>query len=117
MMPEHTSDPASQLLFLRVKAETWANLQDGVALSDSLHNHMDSLEATGLGAESRMLWDEVAWTGWDATLCAVETVCTSCGRLDAASISAATARMVGDSIGCDDTVDLGEYGCAVGMTG
>lgn len=115
--PTDTSDPASQLPLLCVKAGAWANSQVRAALSDGLRGHMDSLETPDLKAELRMLRDETARTGWDATLRAAETAYASCGRLDAASISVAAARAVGGSIGYDDPVDLGEYDRAVGMAG
>ncbi|WP_314653601.1 IS21 family transposase [Slackia exigua] len=115
--PTDTTDPASQLPLLCVKAGAWANSQVRAALSDGLRCHMDSLEMPDLKAELRMPRDATARTGWDATLRAAEAAYASCGRLDAASISVAAARAVGGSIGYDDPVDLGEYDRAVGMAG
>ena len=113
--PTDTSDPASQLAVLSTRPGAWANSQVRAALSDGLRGHMDGLGIADLRAELRMMRDESAKTGWQATRQAAEMAFAATGRLDEASVSVGAARVAsGDArIVYDEPADLHEYDLAM----
>ena len=113
--PTDTCDPASQLAVLAAKAGGWVNSRVRFAVPDGLREHMDSLEKPDLRAELRMMRDQCALTGWDATVAAMAAALEATGRIDAASVSVAAARIAGGSIVCDEPVDLSEYDRMAGI--
>ncbi len=113
--PTDTCDPASQLAVLAVKAGGWVNSRVRFAVPDDLREHMDSLPKPDLRAELRMMRDQCALTGWDATVAAMEAALAATGRIDAASVSVAAARIAGGSIVYDEPVDLSEYDRMAGI--
>ena len=108
--PTDSTDPASQLALLSVKANAWQNSQVRASLSDDVRAYMDSLEKADLKAEMRLLRDEAARSGWAATKQAVELAYAATGRIDQASVAVSAARIaVDDVISYDEPIDLGEY--------
>lgn len=108
--PTDSTDPASQLALLSVKANAWQNSQVRASLSDDVRAYMDSLEKADLRAEMRLMRDEAARSGWAATKQAVELAYAATGRIDSASVAVSAARMaVDDAISYDEPIDLGEY--------
>lgn len=113
--PTDTCDPASQLAVLAAKAGGWVNSRVRFTVPDGLREHMDSLEKPDLRAELRMMRDQCALTGWDATVAAMAAALEATGRIDAASVSVAAARIAGGSIVYDEPVDLSEYDRMAGI--
>jgi len=109
--PTDTSDPASQLPILSVRPGAWRNSLVRADLSEELRGHMDSLDDTRLRTELRMMRDESARSGWQATRQASEMAFAATGRLDEASIAVSAARVVsGDArIVYDEPAGLAEY--------
>lgn len=111
--PTDSTDPASQLALLSVKANAWQNSQVRASLSDDVRAYMDSLEKADLRAEMRLMRDEAARSGWAATKQAVELAYAATGRIDSASVAVSAARIaVDDAISYDEPIDLGEYDAA-----
>lgn len=111
--PTDSTDPASQLALLGVKANAWQNSQVRASLSDDVRAYMDSLEKADLRAEMRLMRDEAARSGWAATKQAVELAYAATGRIDSASVAVSAARIaVDDAISYDEPIDLGEYDAA-----
>lgn len=115
--PTDTTDPASQLPILSIRPGAWRNSQVRANLSDELREHMDGLDDVGLRTELRMMRDESARTGWQATRQAAEMAFAATGRLDEASISVSAARLVsGDArIVYDEPAGLDEYDRLTGL--
>lgn len=90
--PTDTSDPASQLALLAWNAGGWENSRVREALPDELREHMDSLDRAGLKAELRVMRDQAATSGWEATLQAVRLAYEATGRIDEASVAVSAAR-------------------------
>lgn len=112
-VPTDSTDPASQLALLSIKANAWQNSQVRASLSDDVRTYMDSLENADLKAEIRLLRDEAARSGWAATRQAVELAYAATGRIDSASVAVAAARIaVDDAISYDEPIDLSEYDAA-----
>lgn len=112
-VPTDSTDPASQLALLSIKANAWQNSQVRASLSDDVRTYMDSLEKADLKAEIRLLRDEAARSGWAATRQAVELAYAATGRIDSASVAVAAARIaVDDAISYDEPIDLSEYDAA-----
>ena len=88
-------------------------------MRDDLRGYLDSLESGELKASLRLLRDECAKSGWEATLGAAELAYTSTGRIDSASLSVRAARIAGGSpcINYDDPIDLSVYDAALNMGG
>ena len=113
--PTDTSDPASQLAVLAVKAGGWVNSQVRFAIPDGLREHMDSLPKPDLRAELRVMRDQNAVSGWDATVAAMSECLALTGRIDEAGVSLAAARAATGEVAYDEKVDLAVYDRAVGM--
>lgn len=113
--PTDMCDPASQLALLAVKAGGWVNSRVRFAVPDELREHMDSLEKPDLRTELRLIRDQCALTGWEATVAAMAAVLSATGRVDAASVSVAAARIAGGSVVYDEPVDLAEYDRMAGI--
>ncbi len=113
--PTDTCDPASQLAPLAVKAGGWVNSRVRFAVPDELREHMDSLEKPDLRSELRLMRDQCAPTGWEATVAAMAAALSATGRVDAASVSVAAARIAGGSVVYDEPVDLAEYDRMAGI--
>lgn len=108
--PTDTADPGSQLALLACKSGAWEDSRVRSALPDALREHMDSLGKDGLRAELRLLRDQCALSGWEATVQAADLAYAATGRLDEASVAVGAARIAaGDGIVYDEPVDLGEY--------
>ena len=108
--PTDSTDPASQLALLSIKANAWQNSQVRASLSDDVRAYMDSLDKADLKAEMRLLRDEAARSGWAATKQAVELAYAATGRIDSASVAVSAARLAADdAISYDEPVDLSVY--------
>lgn len=109
--PTDTSDPASQLPLLCIKSGAWKNSKVRTSLSEKLREYLDSLDPADLKAGLRLLRDECARSGWEATSKAAELAFKATGRIDAASIGVGASRIASgiDAIAYDDPVDLGIY--------
>ena len=72
---------------------------------------MDGLGRDGLKGELRLLRDETARSGWEATRQAVELAYGSAGRADRASVAVGAARIASgaEAIAYDEPVDLSGY--------
>ena len=112
--PTDTSDPGSQLALLCNRVGGWENSRVRFALPEDLRCHMDSLGRDELRAECRLLRDQWATSGWEATVQAAQLAFSATGRLDAASVAMAAASAAGDRITYDEPVDLAAYDRAVG---
>ena len=112
--PTDTSDPASQLAVLAVKAGGWINSQVRFAIPDELREHMDSLPKADLRAELRVMRNQNAVSGWDATVEAMVACLALTGRIDEAGVSLAAARAATGEVAYDEPVDLSEYDRAIG---
>ena len=117
--PTDTTDPASQLPLLCVKPGGWKNSKARSAMRDDLRGYLDSLESGELKASLRLLRDECAKSGWEATLGAAELAYSSTGRIDGASLSVSAARIAGGAscINYDDPIDLSVYDVALNIGG
>ena len=113
--PTDTSDPASQLAVLAVKTGGWVNSQVRFAMPDKLREHMDSLPKPDLRAELRVMRNQSAVSGWDATVSAMSECLALTGRIDEAGVSLACARAATGEIVYDEKVDLAAYDRAVGI--
>ena len=113
--PTDTEDPASQLALLAVKAGGWRNSQVRFCMPDRLREHMDSLSKPDLRAELRVMRDQNAISGWDATVCAMDACFAATGRIDAAGVSLAAARALTGDVSYDEKVDLDVYDRALGI--
>lgn len=111
--PTDTTSPASQLPLLAMKAGAWRNSEVRSAVPDDLRDYMDSLGKKELGEDLRLMRSQVDEHGWDATLDAMGCALASTGRIDAASVAVAAARVAGGSISYDEDVDLGVYDAAI----
>lgn len=109
--PTDTSDPGSQLHLLCIKPGGWRNSMVRASLSDDLRAHMDSLGREDLKDELRLMRDEAARSGWQATLQAVELAHAATNRIDRASVAVSAARIASGEgvISYDQPVDLAEY--------
>lgn len=117
--PTDTTDPASQLPLLCLKVGGWKNSKVRSAIGGELRGYLDSLEAQDLKGELRLLRDECARSGWDATIRAAELALVATGRVDRASLGVSAARMTAGISGVDydDPVDLTVYDAALKMGG
>ncbi len=113
--PTDTTDPASQLALLAWNAGAWENSKVRSALPDSLREHMDSLDRGALKAELRVMRDQAATSGWDATLQAVQLAFEATGRVDEASVAVSAARAASGTVTYDEPVDLGAYDDFMGV--
>ena len=113
--PTDTSDPASQLAVLAVKAGGWVNSRVRFAVPDELREHMDSLPKPDLRAELRVMRDQNAVSGWDATVAAMCGCLALTGRIDEAGVALAAARAATGEVAYDEGVDLSAYDRAVGI--
>lgn len=113
--PTDTTDPASQLSALIVKANGWRNSRVRAALPGGLRDHMDSLGKQDLRAELRLMRGECARTGWDSAVAAMAAALEATGRVDEASVSMAAARAAGGSVEYAEPLDLSEYDRLSGM--
>lgn len=112
--PTDTTDPASQLAVLAIKAGGWQNSQVRYSLPDDLREHMDSLAKPDLRTELRIMRDQYAQSGWEATVNAMAACLGATGRIDEAAVSLVAAREAGGAIIYDTKVDLSEYDRALG---
>lgn len=85
------------------------------ALPDELREHMDSLDRAGLKAELRVMRDQAATSGWEATLQAVRLAYEATGRIDEASVAVSAARAATGTVTYDEPVDLGVYDGFMGV--
>lgn len=117
--PTDSSDPGSQLHLLCTKPGGWQNSQVRASLSDDLRRYMDSLGKGQLKEELRLMRDECARSGWQATLQAVELAHEATRRVDRASVAVSAARIVSGkgSIAYDQPIDLSEYDVVFGGKG
>lgn len=109
--PTDSSDPGSQLHLLCFKPGGWINSQVRASLSEDLRQYMDSLDKEELKEELRLMRDENARSGWQATLQAIELAHEATKRVDRASVAVSAARIGSNtqSIVYDQPVDLREY--------
>lgn len=70
---------------------------------------MDSLDKDRLRSEIRLMRDQAATSGWEATVQAMEMAYESTGRVDSASVAVSAARLASGAITYDEPVDLGVY--------
>lgn len=112
--PTDSCDPASQLGLLAWNVGAWENSRVRDALPDCLRDHMDSLERDELKRELRIMRDQAATSGWQATVQALGCVLESRGRIDEASVAVTAARALGGTVSYDEPVDLGEYDAFMG---
>lgn len=113
--PTDTSDPASQLALLAVKSGGWHESRVRAALPGELRGHMDALGRRDLGAELRLMRDQCARSGWDATVEAMSAALAATGRVDEASVAVAAARIGSGAVDWGEAVDLGAYDRALGI--
>lgn len=113
--PTDTTDPASQLALLAWNAGAWENSKVRSALPDNLREHMDSLDKGDLRAELRVMRDQAATSGWEATLQAVQLAFEATGRVDEASVAVSAARAASGTVAYDEPVDLGAYDGFMGV--
>lgn len=113
--PTDVCDPASQLALLAVKAGGWSESKVRAALPERLREHMDGLGRPELRAEIRIMRDQCALTGWDATVEAMSAALAATGRVDEASVAVAAARVGSGAVDWGEAVDLGEYDRALGL--
>ena len=113
--PTDTSDPASQLALLAAKAGGWHESRVRAALPDELRGHMDALDRRDLRAELRLMRDQCARSGWDATVEAMSAALAATGRVDEASVAVAAARIGSGAVDWGEAVDLGAYDRALGI--
>ena len=85
------------------------------AIPDDLREHMDSLPKPDLRAELRVMRDQNAVSGWDATVVAMSECLALTGRIDEAGVSIAAARAASGEVVYDEPVDLAEYDRALGV--
>ena len=111
--PTDTADPASQLALLCQRPGAWANSKVRSAIPDDLREHMDSLGKPDLKAELRLMRDQAATSGWDATVQAMRSALLATGRVDRASVAVGAARMAGGAVEYDEQVDLSAYDSAL----
>lgn len=104
---------------LCTKPGGWQNSQVRASLSDDLRRYMDSLGKGQLKEELRLMRDECARSGWQATLQAVELAHEATRRVDRASVAVSAARIVSGkgSIAYDQPIDLSEYDVVFGGKG
>jgi len=112
--PSSTADPASQLALLAHRPGAWANSQVRASLPDQLRDHFDSLDKPGLAAGLRLMRDQSAASGWDATVGAMEAVLSACGRIDGPSVALSAARTASGTVAYDEPVDLAAYDAIMG---
>jgi hypothetical protein len=113
--PTNSSDPASQLAVLAVKAGGWHESLVRSSLPDDLREYMDSLDKPELRASIRLMRDQNAVSGWDAMVEAVSAAYAATGRVDEASVAVAAARIGSGSVDYGEPVDLSEYDRALGI--
>ena len=112
--PTSTTNPASQLAVLAHRPGGWINSQVRAELPDQLRDHFDKLDRPDLSSGLRLMRDQTALSGWDATVAAMEFTFAACGRIDAASVELAVARQETGSIAYDEPVDLTVYNVMMG---
>lgn len=76
---------------------------------------MDSLDRADLRAELRVMRDQAAASGWEATLQAVRLAYAVTGRVDEASVAVSAARAASGAVAYDEPVDLGVYDGFMGV--
>ena len=113
--PTDTSDPGSQLALLANRPGAWDDSRVRGALPDDLREYMDSLERPSLRESIRLLRDQCAESGWDATVGAAAEALAATGRVDEASVAAVLARSRSGAVVYDDPVDLSVYDAAMGV--
>lgn len=111
--PTDSCSPASQLPLLCTRPGAWVNSKVRSSLPDELRSHMDSLAKADLKEELRIMRDQVAQSGWDATRDAFAMALDATGRIDRASVAVCAARINSPCISYDDPVDLGVYDAAI----
>ena len=109
--PTDTTDPGSQLHLLCLKPAGWRSSRVRAALSEDVRSWMDGLGRDELKEELRLLRDETARSGWEATRQAAELAYGSTGRIDRASVAVGAARIASgaEAIAYDEPVDLSGY--------
>ena len=112
--PTDTSDPGSQLALLANRPGAWDDSRVRAALPDDLRGYMDSLERPRRSESIRLLRDQCAESGWDATVGAASEALAATGRVDEASVAAVLARSRSGAVVYDDPVDLTVYDAAMG---
>lgn len=115
--PADTTDPASQLALLCRRPGAWANSKARSALPGGLREHMDSLGGPDLRAELRLMRDQAAASGRDATVQAMSGALLAAGRIDRASVAVGAARIAGGAVAYDERVDLSAYDSAFSPAG
>ena len=113
--PTDTCDPASQLALLAVKVGGWGESRVRASLPDELRAHMDALGKAQLRAEVRLMRDQCAHAGWDATVEAMAAALAATGRVDEASVAVAAARIGSGAVDWGEDVDLAAYDRAMGI--
>ena len=80
-------------------------------MSEDVRSWMDGLGRDELKEELRLLRDETARSGWEATRQAAELAYGSTGRIDRASVAVGAARIASgaEAIAYDEPVDLSGY--------
>lgn len=78
---------------------------------------MDSLGGPNLRAELRLMRDQAATSGWDATVQAMSGALLATGRIDRASVAVGAARIAGGAVAYDERVDLSAYDSAFSPAG
>ena len=111
--PTDTTNPASQLALLCRRPGAWINSKVRSAIPDGLREHMDALDKSDLKAELRLMRDQSATSGWDATIEAMAASLLSIGRIDRASVAVGAARIAGGVVEYDEPVDLSTYDSAL----
>lgn len=112
--PTSTTNPASQLATLAHRPGGWVNSQVRAELSDQLRDYFDTLDKSELSSGLRLMRDQTALSGWEATVGAMEATLEACGRIDAASVALAAARQETKPIVYDEPVDLAVYDSMMG---
>jgi len=100
--PTDTTDPGSQLGLPCGHIGAWENSKVHLALPDDLREHMDPLGKDDLRAGRRLLRDQWATSGWEATVQAAELALRATGRPGAASVAMAAASAAGGPITYDE---------------
>ena len=114
-VPTDTTNPASQLAILAAKIGGWHESRVRASLPEDLRSYMDALDKRELKAKLRLMRDQSAMSGWDATIEALSAAFKATGRIDEASVSVVAARINSGEIDYGKQIDLAEYDRAVGI--
>ncbi len=115
--PTDTCDPAGQLAVLAVKSGGWRESRVRSSLPADLRACTDSLGKGELRAGPRLMRDQSAASGWEATVAAMSAALSATGRADEASVAVAAARAGSGAVDYGAPVDLAEYDRAPGVEG